>query len=114
MSMNQWSDDSDSGKQMYSVKTCPNIILSEKNPTYICPGLNPGVRSDSIMAEGLSNGAATLLSNKRVGFHNPTLSSLTYVYYDSRGHTSEDVNPNAPSLPSDYKSLSKHLLYRGS
>jgi hypothetical protein len=81
------------------VKTCPNIILFEKNPTYICLGLNPGVRSERMTAEGLSHDAVILLSNKKVGFHNPTLSSLTCVYYTARGRTSEDLNPKAPSLP---------------
>jgi len=81
------------------VKICTNNILSEKNPTCICLGLNPGVRSERMKAEVLSHGAAKLLSNKTLGFRNPTLSSLTCVYYTSRGHTSEDLNPKVSSLP---------------
>ena len=80
-------------------EACPNITLFEKSPTYIGLGLNPGFRSDRKTAEGLSHGAATLLINKTVGFHNSTLSNLLYVYQTVRHDTSEDINPKKPSLP---------------
>lgn len=60
MSMKHWSEESDRGETNYSVKTCPNYILSKKNSTYIGLGLNPGLRSDRIKVEDLNLGAATL------------------------------------------------------
>jgi hypothetical protein len=49
----------DRGKQKFSgKKTCPISTLSTKNPTWIEPGSNPGLRGERPATNRLSHGTA--------------------------------------------------------
>jgi hypothetical protein len=39
-------------------KTCPSVTLSTTNPTWIDPGLNPGIRGERPGTNRLSHGTA--------------------------------------------------------
>jgi hypothetical protein len=54
---NWWNEDWP-GKQKYSEKTCPSVILSTTNPTWLDPVLNPGRCGGKPATNRLSYGAA--------------------------------------------------------
>jgi hypothetical protein len=41
-------------------KTCPSVTLSTKNPSWIDPGVNPGLHSERPVTKYLSHGTAHL------------------------------------------------------
>jgi hypothetical protein len=43
-------------------KTCPSATLSTKNPTWINPGANPGLRGERPATNDLSHGTASIMS----------------------------------------------------
>jgi hypothetical protein len=54
---NWWNEDWQ-GKPKYSEKTCPSVILSTTNPTWLDPALNPGRRGGKPGTNHLSYSAA--------------------------------------------------------